>query len=127
MKKIFSLMVIFILLFSLCACGKEGNTPPTQQNTPSIAGKYILTKVVTKSNEVMTGEEYDRDEFSLTFREDGTVVFVTEGDVAGTLNWVLENDKLYIVSDGQREELSYSGNTVTMITNRGDTWTFTKQ
>ncbi len=131
MKKIIFCFAAIALLFCLCACGAEGSAKSevtsSKDSESTIPGKYILTQVIKTNGTVMTGEEFDRDEFSMTFREDGTAVSVTEGDVAGTFQWEYENGKLYVVSNGQRESFDYKDNTITLITHRGETWVFTKQ
>lgn len=116
MKKAVSILLVILMIGLLCACSSE-----------SVSGKYILTKVIKMDGTVMTGEEFDRDEFSITLHEDGTTVVVSEGDVAGTCQWVYEDGKLYLESNGQREEFDYKDNTITLITRMGDTWIYTKQ
>ena len=127
MKKLLLCIVTFAMLFCLAACGDGDDTTSGKSNGPSIPGKYFLTQVVKKDGTTMTGEEFDKSEFSITFREDGTAEMISEGSISGKFNWVQDSGKLYVVSGDKREEFPYEDGKVTLITNDGDTWIFTKK
>ena len=127
LKKISLCMAVLAMLLCLCACETEDNSTSSKGGEASIPGKYVLTKVVRKDGEVQTGEEFDRDEFSITLHKDGTAVMISEGDLTDNFNWAYEDGKLYIVAGEQREEIPYSNNTITLVTRKGETWYYTKQ
>lgn len=127
LKKISLCMAVLAMLLCLCACEAGDTSTSSKGGEASIPGKYVLTKVVRKDGEVQTGEEFDRDEFSLTLNEDGTVISKFEASGFDQFNWEFKDGKLYFMKDDQRVEIPFSNNTITLEARDGETWYFTKQ
>lgn len=148
-KKTFVLAMLLFAVTICSGCGNNGtsssisnppkqNQPSTQsQNStaasnsdsstetiPKVSGKYLLFKVI-EDGEEMSAEEFDEDEFSITFNDNGTGFTIGEGDLRSDFTWSQSGKKITLKADGESINITIEGN---MITVRDDdmTMVFTK-
>lgn len=102
MKKIFSLLLVIVLGFSLVACSSS--------STKNVQGMYELVEIVSDTH-AMTTEELDK------LKEDNLVVTLElKEDGSGTMNVFGDNQNIsynaeeeYIEFGGERLKYTYDG------------------
>ena len=92
MKRIIGLLMMVGLMVGVVGCGDDDN--PVKEVTPSNQDLLVGTWTIG-----------DSDDFSFTFRSDGTYVEVEDGEEQSTGIWSLEGDQLTVSeSDGSDSE-----------------------
>ena len=124
MRRLTVVFIVLIMLTALCACGHK--TKQSNSAAANIVGKYMLSEVVDKYGNVMTAAEFDEDEFSITLREDGTGVVVSEGDQSEIFTWKQSGDNVTIYYQGMQESFTVTGNSITLENDKGRKMIFKK-
>jgi len=92
MKRTIGFLMMVGLMVGIVGCGDDDN--PVKEVTPSNQDLLVGTWTIV-----------DSDDFSLTFRSDGTYVEVEDGEEQSTGIWSLEGDQLtFSESDGSDSE-----------------------
>ena len=114
MKKMFTLLLSFVLAFSLCACGNNGTiSEPEPSNTSSVnTDDEELTSVDDSSQEIIELLTSDAGEWGSFFREPGVSInyeyyrFYEDGATGQLMfSW----NKYKILGSGQQHVYGYDG------------------
>lgn len=85
MKKIISVLLVAVMIFSLCACDKD-----------KLVGKWY-------------NDDYD---ITIKFNKDGTCVYTESDDEPEEFEWELKDERIYV--DGDETDLKFEDGKLTM-------------
>ena len=131
MKRFVSIALILVVVCALfAACGKKA--PEGKYVVKTVDGKTLEESLKEELGDnlddilKMLGIESLDDYMYFDFKSDGTVKFVALGEEESA-KWEMDGDKIKVTSDGETEELTFSGSDLLYKTEDGEEIVLTKK